>query len=104
MASTSTHVHQPSFDETLRTGTKTVTNAGTAVALSATSVPCYEVLIQAKRTTGGRIYIGGSTVANDDSNGVYLTAGQSMTITAQNLTQIYINSTVNAEGVTFIYW
>lgn len=104
MASTAMHALQPSSDETLKTGKKTVTTAGTQVCLVSSSTPCYEVLIQALRTTGGRIYIGGSTVANDDSNGVYLTAGQSIQITAQNLTQIYINSTVNGEGVTYIYW
>ena len=110
MASTATHVRQPKTEETLNDGSKTVSVAGIAEALSSSSVPCYEVLIQAKRTNTGRIYIGGAAVHNDDTDGICLEipiAGvtpPSIPISAQNLNQIYVNSTVNNEGVTFIYW
>lgn len=104
------YTREPKTDETLNHGSKTVTTAGTPVQLSTSSVPCIEVLIQVKRGNTGRIYIGGAAVPNNDSAGIMLdipTAGQtppSVPITAQNLNQIYINSTVNGEGVNFLYW
>lgn len=110
MASQAVHTVISPSNETLNTGQRNVTTAGTAVALVASSTPCIEVLIQAKRTNTGRIYIGGSGVLNNDTNGVVLQPvadpGQPLSIqlSAQNLNQIYINSTVNGDGVTYIYW
>lgn len=43
-------------------GQKDVTTAGTAVCLVSESTPCAGVIIQAKRTNTGRIYIGGVNV------------------------------------------
>lgn len=90
-------------NEVLVTGVKNVTVAGTAVALG-TAKNVREILIQAKRTNTGRIYIGPSTVLTNDTNGIYLDKGDSFRLFHTDMTQIYINSTVNGEGVTYLAW
>lgn len=96
-------------NETLNLGSKSVTTAGTQVQLSATSVPCYEVLMQVNASNTGSIYVGGASV--DSSTGIVLIAPAAATsqpvdivLSAQNLNQIWIDSDVNGEGVRFIYW
>ena len=103
MGSQSVKIYNELDNETLNYGAKNVATAGTAEAL-ASSTLCYEVLIQAKRTNTSRIYVGGASVPNNDTGGVFLIAGQSMVLTPKNLDRVYINSVVNGEGVTFIYW
>jgi hypothetical protein len=90
-------------DERPKHGQRTVTTAGTAVQLSTVSVPCYEIAIQAKRTNTGRIYIGGAGIGNNDTGGVMLNAEDIYTDYVTDLQQIYINSSVDGEGVTYIY-
>jgi hypothetical protein len=95
-------------------GTKTVTTAGTQVPLSATAgTRIAQIIIQALPTNTGFIYIGDSTVSS--SNGIRLeipVAGSllpSMTISCTgvgnevDLNTIYIDSSVNGEGVVFLY-
>ncbi len=90
------------FTDEIKHGAKNVTLAGTAEAL-ASSTSCAWVVIQAKRTNTGRIYVGGASVPNDDTGGLYLTAGDSVTVDVLNLSQVYVNSTVTGEGVTYVY-
>ena len=104
MAGQATYTINPSSTDVIRGGHKNTVTAGTAVALASSSTPCYDLIVQAKRTNTGRIYVAGSGVLNDDTNGIYLTAGQSIPMSAINLTQVYINSTVDAEGVSFTYF
>ena len=101
MGSNAQFVKQPSSSDTLVGGSRTVTTAGTRVQLSSTSVPCLDLLIQAAFGTTGRIYVGGPDVSN--TAGVYLTVGQSLSISTDNLNKVWLDSTVDAEGVTFIY-
>lgn len=103
MGSDAQYIKQPSTSDTLQGGAKTVTTAGTRVQLSSTSVPCIDLIVQAKVGNTGRIYIAGSSVANDGSNGIYITAGLSLPLSVINLTQVYIDATVNGEGVSFTY-
>lgn len=97
-------------DESYKNGATNIPIAGTAVPLSAISAACNEILIQARRTNVGRIYIGGLGITNADNGGVMLQPvadpGQpgSIQISAQNLNQIYLNASVGGDGVTFIYW
>ena len=93
----------PIDTSSLKTGTKVVTTAGTAVALG-TETGMHELLIQAKRTNAGIIFVGPSTVLNNDTNGIYLSKGEALHLYCNSLAEIYINSTVNGEGVTFLYW
>lgn len=103
MSSKAVHTRGPSADEAILHGAKNVTTAGTAEALVASSTPCEWVTITAKRTNTGRIYVGGPSVPNNDTGGTHLNAGDSIDIDVTNLNKIYINSTVNGEGVTYIY-
>jgi hypothetical protein len=82
-------------------GSKDVTTAGTRVQLSGTSVSCKRVHIQAKVGNSGSIYVGGSTVAT--GRGIELIPLASITLNVSNLNLIYIDSSVNSEGVTYTY-
>ena len=104
MASTPIYPRNTEADDVLFNGDKAVAVAGTAEALVSVATPCYEVTIQAKSTNTDKIFIGGENVPNDETGGVFLTGGQSITLTPIDLQQIFVNSVVNGEGVSFIYW
>lgn len=94
---------------TIRDGRKVVTNAGTAEALGTTEVATY-INIMAETDNTGVISIGGSTVvaALSTRRGIPLSAGEGLTFTAKgseviSLGEIYIDSTVSGDGVTFTY-
>jgi hypothetical protein len=93
----------PSADSVLQTGAANVTTAGTAVAVG-TLTNIRQVLIQAKKTNSGTIYVGPASVANDNSNGFYLDKGDGIIFSCTTLAEIFINSTVNLEGVTYLCW
>lgn len=86
-------------------GVKTVTTAGTDVAL-ASSTACKKVDIQAQTDNTGVIAIGGAgvdvTVAT--GTGILLEAGDTYSLEIDNLADIYIDSTVNGDGVRFTYY
>ena len=88
-------------------GAKAVTSAGTAEALSATSIPVVEVVIQAELDNTGNVYVGGSTVSS--TSGVELEPGASLTFgNIQknewfNLNEIYIDAATSSDGVKFTY-
>jgi hypothetical protein len=88
--------------------TKSVTTAGTAVRLAASTTPAIWVAVQAKTTNTGVICVGGSDVLAATKNGTCLTAGQAV-LFAQipgiqyDLNTIWIDSTVNGEGVGVTY-
>ena len=81
-------------------GQKTVTTAGTRVQL-ATTTAVASLTIKAKRTNTGSIYVGDSTVTS--STGFILAAGDSISLDISDLATIYLDSSVNAEGVSFLY-
>jgi len=85
-------------------GVKTVTTAGTEVVL-ASSTAAKWVTIQAQTDNTGYIAVGASgvdaTIATGD--GVLLAAGESITITCDNLADIYIDATVSTDGVRYTY-
>jgi len=86
-------------------GSKTVAVAGTDVALAA-STPAKWVIIQAHKSNTGEIAIGASGVNAEDSppgSGVLLAAGESVTLAVDNLAVVFIDSTVNGEGVRYTY-
>jgi len=80
-------------------GVKTVTTAGTAVALGTTQV-VKGVLIKALRTNTGLIYVGSSSVSS--ANGFQLYRESAVYIDTDDIVNIYINSSVNGEGVSYI--
>lgn len=86
-------------------GVKTVTTAGTDEALAG-STACKRVTIQAQTDNTGWIAVGTSgvdaTVAT--GTGVLLGAGDSFELEIDNLSDVYIDSTVNGEGARYIYF
>lgn len=90
-------------DEELIHGEANVTVAGSA-EIMADNIPAYWIKIQAKRTNQGVIYIGGNDVPNNDTGGIMLNAEDTIELWIKNLNQLYINSTVDDEGVIYIAW
>ncbi|MAH48770.1 hypothetical protein CMI37_23285 [Candidatus Pacearchaeota archaeon] len=77
--------------------TSTVT-AGTRVQLGTNT--CQSVTIKALVGNTGIMYIGDVTV--DSTNGFELSSGDSISLAVNNSDVVYIDSSVNAEGVSFI--
>lgn len=89
--------------------TKTVTSAGTAEALSATTLWVSDLLIQPISTNGGNIYIGDSTINN---TGPYIAVTDNWEYRGDDvrghakeidLADVYIDADSNGEGVIFSY-
>jgi hypothetical protein len=95
----------------IKTFAKVVTTAGTAVPLSTTKLYTTAFLVQANAANTGLIYVGDSTVAA--SNAPYLVAGASNSKEGQTVTRgmiqtfdlskVYIDASVNGEGVKVEY-
>ena len=83
--------------DTIGDGTATVTTAGTAVQLTTTKTACKKVLITAKGGNTGNIYVGGSTIAS--GRGKQLVPLQDIWIEIDDLSKVYIDASVNGEGV-----
>lgn len=83
-------------------GSQTVTTAGTRVQLQTTKNLFKSIVIVAKDNNTGRIYVGGSDVASTTNLG--LAPGDSVTFSTHlpvDLSDIYIDASVSAEGVDF---
>ena len=80
-------------------GQKNVTTAGTRVPLGTTQ-KYKEINIIAKDTNTGYIYVGNSTV--DSTNGAILPKGGYVTLQFIDIADVYIDSSVNGEGVSWI--
>lgn len=86
---------------TVIAGQTTVTTAGTQVALgTSTALPSGLLRIKALHANTGWIYVGDSTV--DSATGFVLDAGEEVVLTINNLATVYIDSSVNGEGVSYI--
>lgn len=86
-------------------GRKVVTTAGTAVTL-ASSTTCRKVDIVAETDNTGYVVVGGSSVVASLSTrqGVPLGPGDTYTVYVTNLVNVYLDSTVSGDGVTFTYY
>ena len=103
LSSTTDSISVPS-PTTIGDGNKTVTTAGTAEKLITASTPCSFVVVTALLANTGQIAVGGSTCkATSTVRGDILAAGDSTVISIDNVNKVYINSTVNTEGVSFRY-
>ena len=82
---------------------KLVTTAGTAVQLPYVEIPeDFEITIKALPANTGTIYIGDSKLnAEDHTISFPLSAGESLEYKVDNLNQLWIDSTVSAEGVAW---
>jgi len=86
-------------------GRKTVTAAGSAEKLVAAGTPISWVIISAFEGNTGTVVVGSSTVVADAAirRGAPLNKGDSIGLSVSDLSQIYLDVTVNGEGVSFIY-
>lgn len=84
----------------LGNGVQTVTTAGTSVQLSSPSA-IKSITIRAKSTNTGFIYVGASTVSS--ANGFQLKASETVSLDIANIGTVWIDSSVNGEGVSYIY-
>lgn len=86
-------------------GRSVVTTAGTRVQISTTPTKCRGVVVTAETDNTGVIVVGGSTVvaALATRRGTPLTAGQSLGITVNDLSLVWLDATVDTDGVTFAY-
>lgn len=80
-------------------GQKDVTTAGTEVVLG-TAAPISAVTIKAKSANTGLIFVGANPVTS--STGYILAAGEAVLVMTDNVANIYIDSSVNGEGVSFV--
>ena len=80
-------------------GRTTVTTAGTRVVLAG-STTVKSVTIKALGTNTGIIYVGDSAVSS--SNGFPLYARDTISMDISNLNTLYIDSSVNNEGIAYI--
>ena len=85
---------------TIYHGQKTVTTAGTEVALAASQAILSGVRIKALATNTGDIFVGANPVTS--STGFVLDAGEEVFVEVANLATVYIDSSVNGEGVSYI--
>ena len=83
---------------TIYNGKKTVTTAGTRVALGA-ATSMRAITVKALSTNTGIIYVGNATVAS--TNGLELLPGDTVNFNVDDIAKIYIDSSVNGEGVTY---
>lgn len=90
---------------TIADGRKTVTSAGTAEKLIASSTPCSKVIIMALVSNTDIVVVGASTVvaANGTRRGIALIALSSIEIQINDVSKIYLDAVVSGEGVSFIY-
>lgn len=93
-------VKSVSLPETLIHGQKTVTTAGTEVALTTSKSLKSGVMIKALTSNTGIIYVGLNPVTS--STGFELLPGESVFLEIYNSSLIYIDSSVSSEGVSYI--
>jgi len=105
-------VGQPTVASSLKIspvgGAKTVTTAGTGVALVASATPAQMLYVRAKNTNTNLVYVGDSSVDKDSSRQMALAANEAVAIAAASgyrldIAEWYVDAVVNGEGVDFVY-
>lgn len=88
----------------LVSGRQTVTTSGTRVQLTTTATSILEVVVTAETDNSGVITVGGADVvgALATRKGYPLQAGESIVLGVGNLSGVYIDTTVNGDGVTYL--
>jgi len=85
---------------TIYHGQTTVAAAGTEVALAASQAILSGVTIKALHANTGMIFVGKNPVSS--TTGYVLDAGESVFLEVANLATVYIDSSVNGEGVSYV--
>lgn len=81
-------------------GKTTVATAGTAVPLGTSTLLINGVTVKSLSGNTGTVFVGNSTVTS--ANGFELAAGESIFIAVDNVSDIYINASVNAQSVCYV--
>lgn len=99
-----TGVTSPVSPSSIGANRKVVAAAGIAEALAA-STTCKSVAITAETDNTGVIVVGDSSTvaALATRKGTPLNAGDSIAIDIDNLSKIYLDTTVSGDGVTYTY-
>ena len=88
-------------------GRTVVTTAGTAVQLTATQTSCLSLSITAETDNTGLIAVGDASVVAAETSQTnvlaILNAGDTISVDINNLTHIYLDSTVSGDGVAYGY-
>lgn len=89
-------------------GNKVVATAGTAVQLSATSVPVKRVIITPFSANTGVVAVGSSNVVASATLGsqvgmVMIKGANPLELLQENLSKIWVDASVSGEGVSFTY-
>ncbi len=89
----------------VESGRKVVTTAGTSEVLGVSDSSFDGILITAETDNTGTIVVGGVGVIASLSTreGTPLLAGESININANSLADIYLDSTVSGDGVTYSF-
>lgn len=83
----------------LKGAVQLVTTAGTRVQLP--DYPCRTITIVAKRSNTGSVFIGGSDVSSS-VYGIELHASETFDIDLSNTNLLWIDSSVNGEGISYV--
>lgn len=86
-------------------GRQTVKEGGKPVRLTEATTQCNWVMVIAETDNTGIITVGGSGVVAklEERKGLPLEKGDTTTIPINDAAQVFIDTTVNGDGVTFIY-
>ena len=86
-------------------GRKVVAAAGTAEALSSTDLVVTFIIITAETNNTGIVAVGASTVDETVASrrGIPLNPGDSISLGGVNLKELYLDSGVSGDGVTYLY-
>jgi hypothetical protein len=90
---------QPIGSNSLKGARQIVSASGARVNLP--NYPCREVTIIGLSSNTGSIYVGGNDVSSS-TFGVELSAKDSITLTVNNTNLIWIDASVNGEGVSYV--
>jgi len=83
-------------------GVKTITAAGTPERISDQDVKIAQIMITALRTNTGYIYIGFDEFVSSTDYGKELMARDFVVIPIDNLHKLWMDSSVNGEGISYI--
>lgn len=89
-------------------GAKTVTAAGTAEKIVATSTLTVAVVLQAKEGNAAAVYIGDSSVDKTTSPQMSLDAGETLALEVPigfqiDLSEWYVDADTNDDGIDFLH-
>lgn len=89
----------------IRDGRKTVAAAGTPEQLTSTATRVRSLVVTAETDNTGLVAVGNSTcrATATTQRGVILSAGGSVGVDIDDLSKVYVDASVNGDGVAYAY-